>query len=127
VRAGDEREADAKGKEFAADYGKTRSWVVRKIVGVQEILDAELRDGTEIYSAFIDPGWADVLMKSGKSRVGEWQQQNPGEDVSEATVQEVIDAWDNRAKENLAEPKSGERKALALASIFRLDLFQDCS
>jgi hypothetical protein len=30
VRAGDEREADAKGKEFAADYGKTRSWVVRK-------------------------------------------------------------------------------------------------
>jgi len=99
VTAGDEREATAKGEEFAADYGKTSSWVVRKIVDVQDILDAELRDGTEIYSAFIGREWADVLMKGGKSPVGEWQKQNPEKDVSKATVQEVTDAWDNRAKE----------------------------
>ena len=73
--------------------------MVRKIVDVQEILDAELRDGTEIYSAFIGREWADVLMKGGMSPVSEWQKQNPGKDVSEATVQEVTDAWDNRAKE----------------------------
>ena len=58
-----------------------------------------LPDGTEIYSAFIGREWADVLMNGGKSPVGEWQKQNPGKDVSEATVQEVTDAWDNRAKE----------------------------
>src|SRR5207253_666860 len=71
VTAGDDREATAKGGEFAADYGKTSSWLVRKIVDVQEILDAKLRDGTEIYSAFVAREWADVLMKGGKSPVRE--------------------------------------------------------
>jgi hypothetical protein len=99
VTAGNEQEATTKGEEFAADYGKTSSWVVLKIVDVQELLDAELRDGSEIYSAFIGREWADVLMKGAKRPVDEWQKQNPGKDFREATVQEVTDAWDNRAKE----------------------------
>jgi hypothetical protein len=65
-------------------------------VDVQEVLDAELRDGTEIYSAFLDREWAGVLMKGGNSPVGEWQKQNPGKDVGDATVQEINDAWENR-------------------------------
>jgi hypothetical protein len=39
---------------------------VRKIVEVQEIADADLKEGTEIYSAFIDREWADVLMTAAR-------------------------------------------------------------
>jgi hypothetical protein len=38
-------------------------------------------------------------MKDRKSPIAEWKQQNPKKDVGEATVREVMDAWDNRAKE----------------------------
>jgi uncharacterized protein DUF4288 len=53
VRAADEHEAQNRGEAFAADYEQTSSWKVLKIVDVQEILDAQLGDGVEIYSAFI--------------------------------------------------------------------------
>ncbi|MEA2667932.1 MAG: hypothetical protein QOJ33_866, partial [Chloroflexota bacterium] len=55
--------------------------------------------GTEVYSALIGREWADVLIKSGNSPVDEWRKQNPGKDADDATVQEIADAWDNRAKE----------------------------
>jgi hypothetical protein len=61
-----------------------------------ERADAELVDGTEVYSAFIGREWAAVLMKGGKSPVGEWHKQNPGKDVGDATVEEINDSWDNR-------------------------------
>src|ERR1700737_4569035 len=99
VRARDEREAQQKGEGFAADYEQTSSWVVRKIVDVSEILDGEIGDGTEIYSAFIGREWADVLMKSGDSPVAEWKRQNPDKDIGQATVGDVVDAWENPAKE----------------------------
>jgi len=96
VRAADEREATTKGEEFAAEYGEASSWVVRKIVDVQQIIDRELGDGVEIYSAFIGAELAEVLMRDRISPVAEWQQQNPDREVDEATVREVLDAWDNR-------------------------------
>jgi hypothetical protein len=96
VRAADDHEAHQKGTDFAADYEKTSSWKVRKIIEVQEISDADLQDGTEIYSAFIDREWADVLMKGGTSPLAEWKELNPGKDPDDATVQEIADAWDNR-------------------------------
>jgi hypothetical protein len=96
VRAADDQEARQKGTDFAADYEKTSSWIVRKIVEVQEIADADLKEGTEIYSAFIDREWADVLMKGGTSPLAEWKKLNPGKDPGDATVQEIVDAWDNR-------------------------------
>lgn len=99
VRAAGEEEAQAKGKKFAADYGTATSWKVREIVDVHEIVDPELGDGIEIYSAFIDREWADALIKNGMSPVAEWKKQNPGKNVDEATVQEVIEAWDDRTKE----------------------------
>ena len=99
VKAHDQREAQERGEGFAADYEKSSSWVVRKIVEVSEISDRELGDGTEIYSAFIDREWADVLMKGGDSPVAEWKRQNPGKDIGEATAGDVIDAWENPAKE----------------------------
>src|SRR4030081_3211863 len=63
VKAHDQRKAQEKGEAFAADYEKSSSWIVRKIVDLFQISDRELGDGTEIYSAFIDREWADVLMK----------------------------------------------------------------
>jgi len=99
VRASDEKEARGKGERFAADYEQTSSWVVRKIVDVSDISDRELEDGTEVYSAFIGREWADVLMKGGDSPVAEWKRQNPDKDVGEATVGEVINAWENPVKE----------------------------
>jgi hypothetical protein len=99
VRAVNEQEAREKGQKFAADYEKASSWKVRKIVDVHEILDAELKDGIEVYSAFISKEWADALLKGGKSPVDEWEKRNPGKDAGQATVQEVIDAWEQRPKE----------------------------
>jgi hypothetical protein len=99
VRARDEKEALEKGEGFAADYEKSSSWIVRKIVEVFEISDRELGDGTEIYSAFIDREWADVLVKRGDSPVAEWKRQNPDNDIGEATVGDVMDAWENPNKE----------------------------
>lgn len=99
VRARDEREAQERGEGFAADYEKTSSWVVRKIVDVSEILDRDLGDGTEIYSAFVGREWADVLMKGGDSPVAEWKRQNPDKDIGEATVRDVVDAWEDPAKD----------------------------
>ena len=99
VRASDEKEAQDKGEGFAGDYEKASSWKVRKIVDISEILDRELGDGTEIYSAFIAREWAHVLMKGGDSPVAEWTRQNPHKDIGQATVGDVIDAWENPAKE----------------------------
>jgi hypothetical protein len=99
VRAVDEKEAQDKGQGFAADYEKSSSWIVRKIVEVSEISDRVLGDGTEIYSAFIDREWADVLMKGGDSPVAEWKRQNPGKDIGEATVGDIVDAWESPDKE----------------------------
>jgi hypothetical protein len=96
VRAADERGALEKGADFGADYEKTSAWKLRQIVDVKEVADPELGDGVEVYSAFIDREWADVLMKGGASPVGEWKKQNPGKDLDDATVQEIADAWDNR-------------------------------
>ena len=100
VKAHDEREAREKGERFAADYERSSSWIVRKIVEVSQISDRELADGTEIYSAFIDREWADVLVKGGDTPVAEWKRQNPGKGIGEATVGEVIDAWENSDKES---------------------------
>lgn len=99
IRAGDEKEAQKKGEGFAADYEKTSSWTVRMIVDVSEILDPELGDGTEIYSAFIAREWADVLVKGGNSPVAEWKAKNPDKDIGDATVGDVIDAWENTDRE----------------------------
>jgi len=99
VRAADEDEAFAKGKAFAADYEQTVPWLVRKIVDVHEVVDAELLDGVEGYSAFIGQDWADVLMKGVVSPVGEWKRQHPGKDVGQATVQEIIEAWNDLAEQ----------------------------
>ena len=98
VRADDEDEARAKGRAFAAEYETTVPWLVRKIVDVQQIVDAELCDGVELYSAFIDQNWADVLMNDGPSPMAEWKRRNPGKDVEQATVREVMDSWDDRAE-----------------------------
>jgi hypothetical protein len=100
VRAEDDRAARAKGEALAAEYGKTGPWVVRKVVDVHEIVDAELEDGIEIYSAFIDGEWATVLMKDHNSPIDEWKHQNPDKAVGDATVGEVMDAWERRAKES---------------------------
>jgi len=96
VKAADEQEAHKKGGDFASAYAKTSSWKVRKVVDVKEIVDPELGDGVEVYSAFIGREWADALTKGAKSPIDEWKKQNPGMDSDDATVQEIADAWDNR-------------------------------
>jgi hypothetical protein len=97
VRAANEQEAHHKGQDFATDYAKTSSWKVRKIVDVNEIVDTELGDGVEVYSAFISRAWADALMKGVSSPIGEWKKQNPGKNLDDATVQEIADAWGNES------------------------------
>jgi len=62
VRAADEREAQQKSGRFAADCTRSVWWTFRKIVDVWEILDANLEDCTEIYSAIVNREWADSLM-----------------------------------------------------------------
>ena len=99
VRAGEAKEAEEKGQAFAADYEKASSWKVKKIVDVSEIGDRELADGTEIYSAFIDGEWADVLMTGGDSPIAKWKRQNPDKDIGDATVGDVVDAWENTGNE----------------------------
>ena len=99
LRAADEQEAAAKGEGFAAVYAKTSSWTVRKIVDLQEIGETALGDGIEVYSAFIGGEWADLLMKGGTSPVAEWKRQNPDKAIGDATVGEVVDAWDKPPSE----------------------------
>lgn len=96
VRAASGKEAHAKGLAFGDAYEKDSSWAVRKIVDAHEVLDPELRDGVEVYSSFVGPEFADALMKGGNSPAAEWKRQNPGKDPGDATVGEIIDAWDQR-------------------------------
>lgn len=100
IRAGDAGEAQEKAGAFAADYQKTSPWQVRKVVDIYEVLDTSLGDGVEVYSAFIDEEWAKSLMRGGASPVGEWQAQNPGKPSEDATVGEVLDAWEDRSRES---------------------------
>lgn len=99
VRAGDAKGAEEKGQAFAADYEKNSLWKVQKIVDVWEIGERELADGTEIYSAFIDGESAAVLMKGGDSPIAKWRRQNPDKDIGDATVGDVLDAWENEDNE----------------------------
>lgn len=96
VRAASEKEAQAKGVAFGKAYEKDSSWAVRKVVDAHEVLDSELADGVEVYSSFIGPEFAEALMKGGESPAAEWKRQNPGKDLGDATVAEIIDAWDQR-------------------------------
>ena len=96
VRATDEREAYAKGEIFAAQYERESSWRVLKVVDAHEVLETELSDGVELYSAFINHDSAEVLMKPASSPIVEWQRQNPSRNPDDATVGEVIEAWDRK-------------------------------
>jgi hypothetical protein len=59
-------------------------------------MDAELHDGTEVYSAFLDRDLAEILMRGSDSPLRAWRRQHPGADPSKATVQEIAEAWDSR-------------------------------
>lgn len=101
VRAATADEARAKGEAAAASYhheyanadGETVRWAVRGIADVHQVMDAEIADGTEVYSAFIDREWADALMRGSDSPIKAWQRVHPGEDVMSASVAEVMEAW----------------------------------
>jgi hypothetical protein len=43
-------------EQYVNALGETVSWTFRHILDVHEILDAELQDGTEVYSAILDRG-----------------------------------------------------------------------
>lgn len=45
-----------------------------------------------VYSAFIDPELAEVLMTPHPSPLKAWEEAHPGEDSSQATVREVLEA-----------------------------------
>jgi len=109
--AGDsEAEARAKGDREAREYeqhylnseAETVTWKVRGIADVAQVFDAELRNGTELYSAFIDSEQAEFLMTGGDSPLQAWMRANPGRDFGEATVEEALGSWDR-----LHDPEEG--------------------
>ena len=104
VRAKNEEEALAKGRRFAegtqekslgAD-GQTIGWMSRQVIEAHKIVDSDLQDGTEIYSAFVDQDMAEVLMRGEDSPLKAWLRQHPGADPANATVQELVESWDTR-------------------------------
>jgi len=70
IRADSEAQARSKGEQEAEKYGSTYlnaegltvTWAVRGISDVRGILDADVTDGTEVYSAFIGPDLAEILL-----------------------------------------------------------------
>ncbi len=70
------------------------TWAVRGISDVQELVDAELLDGTEVYSSFIDLELAAILLSPRQSPLKAWEEANPGKDAGQVTVGEVLDSWD---------------------------------
>jgi Domain of unknown function (DUF4288) len=102
IRATSGEEARAKGEHVAQGYGdtylngddETVTWKVRGISDVFGVVDTDLMDGSEVYSSFIDPAMANVLMTPRLSPLASWEAANPGKDSGEATVQEVVDHWD---------------------------------
>lgn len=99
VAASSENEARTQGEEAARRYEQTYlnpdqetvRWRVRGISDVRWVPDADLRNGTELYSAFMDAEIADGLMRA-ESPLQAWERQHPGRDSGQARVGEVLDA-----------------------------------
>jgi hypothetical protein len=102
VKANSEEEARTKGEQEAEQYGdtflnedgQTVTWRVRRISDVRGILNAEVTDGTEVYSSFVDPDLADILVTPRQSPLKAWEEANPGKDANEATVREILGIWE---------------------------------
>jgi Domain of unknown function (DUF4288) len=109
IRADSEEEARAKGEHEAQEYGSTYlnkndetvTWKVRGIVDVREVISADLADGTEVYSAFIDSESAAALLTPRQSPVQTWQEANPGKDANQATVREILEHDAGRIHDHL--------------------------
>jgi hypothetical protein len=101
VAATTAEEARTRGEHEAQQYthsylnadGETLTWIVRGISDIYAVRN-NLENGTELYSAFVDSEWADILMESKEGPVQSWERENPGKDSGEATVAEVMEAWD---------------------------------
>jgi hypothetical protein len=101
-------EARAKGEEEAEHYtqrylngdGETVTWSVRGISDVYAVMDNELTDRTELYSCFVDRQWADRLIAHRESPLQAWERKNPGKDSGQATVAEMVAAWDRTHDES---------------------------
>jgi Domain of unknown function (DUF4288) len=90
ARAKGEREAEEYGTSFINDDGESVIWSTRGISDVRGILDSDVIDGTELYSAFIDSEMAAILLTPRKSPLQIWEEANPGKDPNGATVREVL-------------------------------------
>jgi hypothetical protein len=107
VRAEEEADALLKGKAFAEESneeylneeGQTVRWILRRVIDAHRILDVALRDGTELYSAFVNRDLAEVLTRGGDSPLKAWLRQHPGADPGTATAREVIEAWEQDSSE----------------------------
>ena len=91
ARGKGEMEAERYAQRYLNGEGEMVQWAVRGISDVYAVQEGDLKDGTELYSAFVDSELADRLMSEGDSPLKAWDRQNPGRDSGQATVAEVLD------------------------------------
>src|SRR5207249_1758492 len=111
VRAGSEVQAGRKAERLTRAgveryrnvFGETVTWRFKEVIDSYAILDDELADGTEIYSAFMNYRFYRSLANKGEA--GAWPayvRAHPRADASKATVGEVL-AWNARSSPMLVK------------------------
>jgi hypothetical protein len=90
ARSRGEQEAEKYGTTYLNSDGKTVTWKMRGISDVRGILDAAVTDGTEVYSSFVGPDLAEILLAPRQSPLKAWEEANPGKNVNDATVSEIL-------------------------------------
>jgi hypothetical protein len=111
VRAGSEGQAGRKAERLTRAgveryrnvFGETVTWRFKEVIDIYPILDDELADGTETYSAFMNYRFYRSLANKGE--LGAWPayvRAHPRADASKVTVGQVL-AWNARRSPKLVK------------------------
>jgi len=111
VRAGSEGQAGRKAERLTRAgveryrnvFGETVTWRFKEVIDIYPILDDELADGTETYSAFMNYRFYRSLANKGEA--GAWPayvRAHPRADASKVTVGQVL-AWNARRSPKLVK------------------------
>jgi hypothetical protein len=109
VRAASEPKAREKAEKLARagdeSYlnvdGETIRWRFKEILDSYEILDKELSDGAEVFSAFLNLRLLKILRDPRKGPWPAYQRAHPKADRDHVTVDELVDWWKRSGRGDL--------------------------